>query len=1101
MQTLSRSLGFALLLLSALPAGVWAQTTQCLITGRVVDSQTGEPVPGAQLTVEYPETNTRLSAVSDAGGFYLLAPLPPGDYRMRVTVDDYQPQEVHGLELRVASRIELPFKLRRLDDLWEKGRYRSIFFPDSEAVVTFYGPDVDTSRSGVFEARTGHHGALESTVSEVIRPVDLRALPFAGRDVYTMLLTQPGVTADTATARGLGLSINGQRPASSNFRLDGLENNNHLVTGPQFSLAPESVEEYRVSISSFSAEYGRTAGYLANAVTRSGGNAWHGIGYFHLKNDALNANDFQSNRRGLDRPPLKETQTGFHAGGPLRRDGLYFSGAFENLRTRNRAEAITVRVPAPNFARDFTAENSLARRLLTQFPTPALDAGNGVTSDLDARPPFSIDRSLFLARVDSISSNAKHRLMGRFTGANLERPDFIWYPWEQFNSELEQPGFHLGLNYFQTPRAGFLHELRLGWSSEELSWDRAHPEIPTLVAARTLVGPGDPPEAALRPTLLPGSPAFYAFRHRARSFELNDNLLWSRGRHIVKFGAGLFLRRIDSRLTAGRDARYGFRDILNFAFDLPETFEAPLARGSLPEFRRPEFERRFGYNQYYLFATDTWKVNSWLTLNFGLRYEKFGAPGARSANQDAAVVLGSGSSLAESLPSARIEPLGSGEALFRADNNDLAARFGFAYDLFGDSKTLLRGAYGIFYDRPFDNLWLNSGNNGFVLGRFAYQDVGGDDGYLAPVDSVLSAYEGRRFSGDFPRLTLFDPDLSNGYAQSLFVGVQRELTSNWSVEINHLASLGRKLITTDIVNRQFSVGRGGDNPQGRLNPELPDISYRAAQGASNYHALTAVGRYRSRRGFVQLAYSWSHTIDNQSDPLLGDFFDLTFIGSRAATGSRGTAAFSRQFDSAADRGSADFDQRHNLVFYSGWDVPALFSDSGVAPLFRNWRFAQVAAFRGGFPYSVFAPTRSLDRQGQILNQRADLLNPSAAEVDRVAAGGRQLLDTAAFSQPARGTLGNTGRNAFSGPGLYNVDLSISRVIPARWLGESGTVTLRADVFNVFNHANLNNPDALVGSSNFGFASYGRRGRDTGFPALTPLDETPRQIQLMLRFEF
>ena len=146
-------------------------------------------------------------------------------------------------------------------------------------------------------------------------------------------------------------------------------------------------------------------------------------------------------------------------------------------------------------------------------------------------------------------------------------------------------------------------------------------------------------------------------------------------------------------------------------------------------------------------------------------------------------------------------------------------------------------------------------------------------------------------------------------------------------------------------------------------------------------------------------------------------------------------------------------------------------------------------------------TRSLDGQGQILNQRADLLNPAAAEVDRAAAGGRQLLDAAAFGQPARGTLGNTGRNAFSGPGLYNIDLSISRVIPAQWLGESGTVTVRADVFNVFNHANLNNPDALVGSANFGFASYGRRGRDTGFPALTPLDETPRQVQLMIRFEF
>ena len=511
MPTPPRLLSHVLLLFFVLIEAVSAQTTQSLITGRVVDSQSGEAISGAQITVEARETNTRLSARSEAGGYYLIAPLPPGVYRMRVTADRFQPQEVHGLGLRVASRIELPFKLRRLDDLWEKGRYRSIFFPDSEAVVTFYGPDVDTSRSGVFEAHTGNHGALESTVSEVIRPLDLRALPFAGRDVYTMLLTQPGVTADTATARGLGLSINGQRPAASNFRLDGLENNNHLVTGPLFSLAPEAVEEYRVSISSFSAEYGRTSGYLANAVTRSGGNAWHGIGYFHLKNDALNANDFHSNRRGLDRPPLKESQSGLHAGGPLRRNGVYFSGAFEHLRTRNRAEAVAVRVPAPNFARDFTAEGSLARRLLTRFPTPALDDGSGVTSDLTVRPPFSIDRSLFLARVDSISSSAKHRLMGRFTGANLERPDFIWYPWEEFNSELEQPGFHLALNYFQTPRAGFLHELRLGWGSDELSWDRAHPEIPTLVAARTLIGPGDPPEASLRPTLLPGSPVFTRF--------------------------------------------------------------------------------------------------------------------------------------------------------------------------------------------------------------------------------------------------------------------------------------------------------------------------------------------------------------------------------------------------------------------------------------------------------------------------------------------------------------------------------------------------------------------------------------------------------------
>ena len=219
-----------------------------------------------------PATNARGQAETTSAGYYTLPLLSPGLYTVRITADQYQSQEVHELELPVAGRIDLNSRLRPLNDIWEQGRYRSVFFPETEAVLTFYGPDVDTSRIGSFAANAGSRGTLEATVSRAIDPVELRALPFAGRDVYTMLVTQAGVTADTTTARGLGLSINGQRPSASNFMLDGLENNNYLVTGPLSALAPEAVQEYRVSFSSFSSEYGRTSGYLANAVTRSGGN-------------------------------------------------------------------------------------------------------------------------------------------------------------------------------------------------------------------------------------------------------------------------------------------------------------------------------------------------------------------------------------------------------------------------------------------------------------------------------------------------------------------------------------------------------------------------------------------------------------------------------------------------------------------------------------------------------------------------------------------------------------------------------------------------------------------------------------------------------------
>src|SRR5207248_8402884 len=142
---------------------------------------------------------------------------------------------------------------------------------------------------------------------------------------------------DTTTARSLGLSSNGQRPSASNFLLDGLETNNYLVTGPLSPVAAEAIQEYRVSTNNFSAEYGRTSGYIANAVTRAGTNQWHGIAYLDLKNDVLNANDFQANRLGQRRTPVREIEPGFRVGGPIRRDVWFVSVSYDFLRSHSNA--------------------------------------------------------------------------------------------------------------------------------------------------------------------------------------------------------------------------------------------------------------------------------------------------------------------------------------------------------------------------------------------------------------------------------------------------------------------------------------------------------------------------------------------------------------------------------------------------------------------------------------------------------------------------------------------------------------------------------------------------------------------------------------------
>src|SRR5260370_21690999 len=171
-----------------------AQTTQGLISGRLRNSVTGGPIPQASVSYASFATNAKGTAQADEGGNYYLPLLSPGFYQVRVTAPGFQSQEVQALELPVPARIDLSFRLRPLRDGWEAGQFRSVFLPGSKTIVTFYGPDVDTSRSGSFEATQGQRGALESTVSQVIDPSQVRDLPLAGRDVYTMLVSHPALT-------------------------------------------------------------------------------------------------------------------------------------------------------------------------------------------------------------------------------------------------------------------------------------------------------------------------------------------------------------------------------------------------------------------------------------------------------------------------------------------------------------------------------------------------------------------------------------------------------------------------------------------------------------------------------------------------------------------------------------------------------------------------------------------------------------------------------------------------------------------------------------------------------------------------------------------
>ncbi len=384
------------------------------------------------------------------------------------------------------------------------------------------------------------------------------------------------------------------------------------------------------------------------------------------------------------------------------------------------------------------------------------------------------------------------------------------------------------------------------------------------------------------PITLPGSPAFYEYKNHNHTYQGIYSTVWTRNRHMDHAGGGVLLRLNSGYLTAGRDGEYIFQGIFNFAEDQPENLYVTISRPlSLPAPAaitptQPPFNRTYYYPQLYLFAQDSFRVSSRLTLNYGFRYDNFGGPQNTGAAKDTLLQLGTGGNFnAELATAALVQPASGNEQIFGADNHDFAGRAGFSWDPLGKSKTILRGGYGIFYDPPFDNIWQNTRANGLALVEYSIKQSGTNN-YLAPMASVLPTYAsqtpGALAGSNFPNITLVDPNLRNGYAQDAFLGVQQSLGDNLSFELNGTTSLGRRLITTDLLNRQFTTTVG----TGRPNESLPNVDWRSSEGNSDYTALSAIVKYHWRTLLLQGAYTWSHAIDDQSDPLNGDFFNLNF---------------------------------------------------------------------------------------------------------------------------------------------------------------------------------------------------------------------------------
>jgi hypothetical protein len=1059
-----------------------AQSTQGLIAGSIRDQSNSAPLASAQVEYEQLDTKTRGYSVSGPDGAYYLPLLPPGRYRVKASCKDYQTREVYDVVLEVAGSVQIDFELRPLRDVWERGRYGTVTFRD-QSVLPFFGPDVDPSYNGFFEPERRVAGQLEPSISDVIDPKAIALLPLAGRDVYTALVLQPGVAADTSTARSLGLSANGQRPASSNFLLDGIEDNDRLLGGPSVAIAPEMVQEYRVSTNNYSAEYGRTSGYIANAVTRSGSSQWHGIAYADLGNDQLDANSFQHNATGAARSPLRQTQSGFSAGGPIPHTKLLSWTALDHFGSSGENDAHSYILPTLGFAESLSP-GSRAWQILHDHPPVQWAPGPGDAGEVSLSAPITLKRNTLLERLDYSPSGRQH-YTGRLVGSWLDRPDFYWDPYGRSSLTQDFAGIAVGATNNWTP--SLTTEVRAGWQISSRGWGLTNPNLPQLLAASVRV-----PQLGFSDVDLPGSCCqSTAWQDRGHTTELAGSIVLVRKRHLLKAGTGLFVNKSETNVIVPYAGAFFFTSLDAFAADDPLQFRTIISRTAeqVGVNAPPNPRDAYRNDEVYAFVQEDLRVSRRFTLNFGVRFDRIPAPVASTPSP--VVVPGPGASLDERIASASLQ--GSVGSLFTASTNNWAGRFGFSYAPFASSSTVLRGGYGQFYDRAFDNIWLTASTNDLMFAGF---------GAVCAVQAFYRSGQYQRLPAncspglsDYLDVTMFQPMLRSPRVQSFFLSAQQAVGRNLSLALNGTGSLGRGLITTDVLNRLNGFFRPNDN--------LPNIDYRANQGSSDYTGLSAVVRYRSARSSVNIAWTWSHSIDNQSDPLLGSTFDLGFSNQTDRSNRGYYAAFSFPYASSADRGNSDFDQQQNLVAWATFEPPGPRDGPFSAPL-RNWSVAAIFAARSGLPYTVYAGEINCDF---ICDTRAQLVRPDLLRLSPTPiTGGLQLLDPAAFSLPPANMNGNTGRNAFRGPGFWNLDLSLAREFPLRVLGEQFRLTIRADAFNIFNHANLQNPEAFWGDSAqmnalFGQALYGRIGQRSSFPALTPLIENPRQVQILLRLRF
>ena len=1021
------------------PVAAGAQTSATM-AGRVTDTS-GAAVPGATITARHLERSVERTTVSDSNGRFVLAALPVGTYDVRAELSGFKPLSRQGLTLTVGEALAVDFTL-------EVG--------------------------GVVEAVSvvGDASPVNTRTGELSYLVDARAieqLPLNGRNYTDLAFLQPGVTpypfrdGGSVVAHGLGMSVNGQDPRANVYLLDGTLLND-MTNGPAGSaastaLGTETVQEFRVETNAYGAEFGRMSGGQINVITKSGSNSLRGSAFEFHRNDAFDAKNYFDTG---DKPPFTRNQFGVTAGGPVRQDKLFYFVGYEGLR-ENLGKTITSAVPDLNARQGLLPDTANPGQFVNVGVNPAVapyinayPAPNGANlGDGTALHSFQfdqkIDQNFLQGRVD-YNLSASSQWFARYTLDDADQRLPTDYP--QFPRTFISNNQFFTTELKQGYTSNFLGTYRLGYSRTRVGQDvEAETTLPPFVPGRPYIGNFDVGGLQRFGTQSSGN-----LRLRQDVTSLQADLVWNRGRHLLRMGAlGEHYTQdmVNPTFSLGT---YAFANLRAFMLNTPTSFI-----GLTPE---ASFERRWPFWIAGGYVQDEFQVHSRVTVTAGLRYEFMSMP-VDEGGRDSALI------------SLQDRTASTGRLYESPDYDNFSPRLGVSWDATGDGRTAVRGGYGLYYATNSSQNLIVTVTNPPQTPRVVYQ---------AP---TFPNPPFERASGLSIRPVQWDVETPSIHVWN--VNVQRELGDATAITLGYAGSRGMHLLRSNDLNTAAPT-TGADGrpffPAGapRINTAWTTIEAKTSDGDSWYKAFIVDARRRFADGWsLQASYTWS---DSEDTTQASTFF---------SDATNGTTSAYPEFIPDYNRGPSDFNVRHNLVANATWDLPFGENLGGVGgALLGGWQVSAIATYRSGYPLTVFVQNnRSRSQWQPSLGPGIGRDRPSYASGfsgdNAVNGDPNQWFNPQAFVLQPAGTFGNVGRGELEGPDLRTVDLAF--VKEARPTSGTG-LEFRLEVFNLFNRANFGVPNlvAFAGAAD-NEAVLGNFGR------IRNTVTSARQLQLGVRFRF